>query len=138
MTAEFALLLSATRDDIVKLYEELEAFAKREGWTSKVEFDLKLVLEELFINIVDYGDCPGTPVRITFTSEQDRLTIEISDSGRPFNPLVDSPEVDTSLPIEDRSIGGLGVHLVFKLMDEVNYRREGDLNCLTLVKSRNE
>ncbi|MCY4190482.1 MAG: ATP-binding protein [Rhodospirillaceae bacterium] len=132
------MLLSATHDDIVKLYEELEAFAKREGWTSKVEFDLKLVLEELFINIVDYGDCPGTPVRIAFTSEQDRLTIEISDSGRPFNPLVDAPEVDTSLPIEDRTIGGLGVHLVHKLMDEVNYRRDGDLNRLTLVKSRNE
>ena len=138
MSAELSLRLSATLDDIAQLHEALEAFAQQEGWTSKLEFEVKLVVEELFTNVVNYGDCPGQPVEIEFASEPERLTIEMADGGRAFNPLVEAPEADTSSAIEDRSIGGLGVHLVLTMMDETRYRRDGDLNRLTLVKRREE
>ncbi len=138
MSAELSLRLSATLDDIAQLHDGLETFAEQEGWTSKLEFEVKLVVEELFTNVVNYGDCPGAPVQIDFMSEQDRLTIEMADSGRPFDPLVDTPEPDTTSSVEDRAIGGLGVHLVLTMMDEARYRRDGDLNRLTLVKRRDE
>ncbi len=138
MSAELSLRLSATLDDIAQLHEELEAFAAQEGWTTKLEFEVKLVVEELFTNVVNYGGCPGEPVQIDFTSEADRLTIEMSDSGRAFDPLVDTPEPDTTSSVEDRAIGGLGVHLVLTMMDKASYRRDGDLNRLTLVKRREE
>ncbi|MCY4396520.1 MAG: ATP-binding protein [Rhodospirillaceae bacterium] len=138
MSAELSLQLSATLDDIVKLHDGLEAFAKQDGWTSKLEFEVKLVVEELFTNVVNYGECPGETVQIDFKSEPDRLTIELADGGKPFDPLVETPEADTSSAIEDRSIGGLGVHLVLTMMDEVSYRRDGPLNRLTLVKRREE
>ena len=138
MSAELSLRLSATLDDIAQLHEELEAFAAQEGWTAKLEFEVKLVVEELFTNVVNYGDCPGEPVQIDFTSGADRLTIEMSDSGRAFDPLVDTPEPDTTSSVEDRTIGGLGVHLVLTMMDNASYRRDGDFNRLTLVKRREE
>ncbi len=138
MSAEFSLRLSATLDDINELHEGLEAFAQQDGWTSKLEFEVKLVIEELFTNVVNYGECPGEPVSIDFSSDGDRLTIEMADAGKPFDPLVETPAADTDSAIEDRSIGGLGVHLVLTMMDEVNYRRDGALNRLTLVKRREE
>ncbi len=138
MSAELSLRLSATLDDIAQLHEALEGFAEQEGWTSKLEFEVKLVVEELFTNVVNYGDCPGQPVEIEFTSEPERLIIDMADRGRAFNPLVETPDADTSSAIEDRAIGGLGVHLVLTMMDETSYRRDGDLNRLSLVKRREE
>ena len=60
----------------------------------------------------------------------------IADDGRPFDPLTEAPEPDLESAIEDRPIGGLGVHLVRTMMDEVRYRREEGKNRLTLVKRR--
>ena len=68
VSAELSLQLSAKLDDIAQLHDGLEAFAEqREGWTSKLEFEVKLVVEELFTNVVNYGDCPGEPVQIDLT-----------------------------------------------------------------------
>lgn len=138
MSTELSLQLSATLDGIAQLHDGVEAFAQQEGWTSRLEFEVKLVVEELFTNVVNYGECPGAPVRIDFKSERDRLTIEMADSGRPFDPVADTPEADTASSVEDRAVGGLGIHLVLTMMDEARYRRDGDLNRLTLVKRRDE
>ena len=62
--------------------------------------------------------------------------IEISDDGQPFNPLKDAPKPDLEAALEDRPIGGLGIHLVLTMMDEMHYRRENERNHLTLVKRR--
>ena len=66
------------------------------------------------------------------------MTVEIADDGRPFNPLEDTPTADTTSPMDERPIGGLGVHLVRTLMSDVRYRRENDRNRLTMVKRRTE
>ena len=62
-----------------------------------------------------------------------RLGVTISDDGRPFNPFEGAPP-DTELSVDDRPIGGLGVHLVQNVMDEVAYERHGTKNVVTLVK----
>ncbi len=136
MSATLTLRLAATLDDIARIHDGLEAFAQQEGWTSKLEFEVKMVVEELFTNVVNHGGCPGAAVEIAFASAPDRLTVEMADPGRPFDPLAEAPAPDTESDIEDRPIGGLGVHLVRSMMDEAAYRRDGDLNRLTLVRRR--
>lgn len=138
MSAKLSLNLAATLDDIAKIHDAIEAFARQESWTSKLEFEVKLIVEELFTNIVNYGECHGEPVEIEFRSEPDKLFIEMVDRGRRFDPLTETPEADTTSSVEERKIGGLGVYLVLTMMDDVTYRRDGKTNRLTLVKRREE
>ena len=100
---------------------------------------MNLVLEELGLNVMDYGYDDGIhEFEIVLTSEPDTLTIEIIDDGRPFDPLSDTPPPVLEGSIEDRPIGGLGVHLVRELMDELHYRREQGRNHLTLATRKME
>ena len=95
--------------------------------------DLELALEESLVNICTYAypDEAGT-VRISSRPEHDRLIVGIEDKGIAFSPVkAAAPDLSADLP--DRKIGGLGVHLVRSLMDEVRYRREADRNLLELV-----
>lgn len=61
------------------------------------------------------------------------VKIDVEDDGRPFNPL-EAPEVDTTTSLVDRLIGGLGIHLVRKVTDGLEYKRLGDKNLFTLKK----
>ena len=98
---------------------------------------VNLALEELVINIMDYGFESGDhEIDITIISEDYRLTIEIADSGKPFDPLNEAPVPDVNAPMAERPIGGLGVYLVRNMMDDMQYRREGDRNYLTLIANR--
>ena len=65
-----------------------------------------------------------------------RLKFTIIDCGKPFDPTVQD-EVDTTLPAEERRIGGLGIHIVRQMMDSINYERMDNLNVLTLRKKLN-
>jgi anti-sigma regulatory factor (Ser/Thr protein kinase) len=62
--------------------------------------------------------------------------MEFEDRGREFNPL-EIGEPDLDIPLEERKLGGLGIHLVKKMVDEAKYRREGDRNILLLRKDKN-
>ena len=80
--------------------------------------------------MVEYVKLPATD------SENQTYIFTVSDSGIPFDPT-QQPEVDTTLPAEKRNIGGLGIHLVRQLMDEIHYRREEGKNVLSLLKRTN-
>ena len=66
-------------------------------------------------------------------SEPDSIRIELSDRGRPFDPLTEAPEPDLTSAVGERRVGGLGVHLTKTLMDEVRYSREAHRNRLSIV-----
>ena len=70
---------------------------------------------------------------IVLTSEGDSVTIEIVDGGRPFDPLNDAPAPDLTSGVADRRLGGLGVHFVRTLMDDVQYERSAGKNRLKMV-----
>jgi len=70
-------------------------------------------------------------VKLTLGSGE--ITIEVEDDGQPFNPL-EAPEPDTTKSLEDRLVGGLGVYLVRKLMDGLEYRRHEGKNLLVMKK----
>lgn len=114
--------------------DAVEEFAGRQGWPDGVVFKVNLVLEELVINVMNHGGRGGREeIEVTVTSGEDLISIAISDNGLAFDPLSDAPEPETTGSIEDRGVGGLGVHLVRTMMDDVNYRREPGRNHLTMT-----
>jgi serine/threonine-protein kinase RsbW len=72
---------------------------------------------------------------VRLSAEPGEIKAEVEDDGEPFNPL-EAPEPDTEKSLEERTIGGLGIHLVRKLMDRLEYKREGERNLLTVRKYR--
>jgi serine phosphatase RsbU (regulator of sigma subunit)/anti-sigma regulatory factor (Ser/Thr protein kinase) len=129
------LLLRSDLPELAKLNPFLAEFCTREGLPSDLVPDLELILEELATNVMKYGgvksgaDC----CRIELERRPGEVEIRFSDAGAPFNPL-DQAEVDTSLPIEDRPIGGLGIHFIKHLTDTQHYEFRDGRNILTLVK----
>jgi len=110
-------------------------------FASQVEIDnsvsrkIKMAFDELLNNTISYGykDDNEHFIEVGVELLEGRLRITIEDDAIPFNPL--SKETpNTSLGMEDREIGGLGIHLVRKMMDEVTYKRGIDKNLITLIK----
>ena len=103
--------------------------------TPKLSFDLRLVAEELFVNVCHYGSPDGGvfPVRVTLGVDEAarRLFLTMRDAGVAYNPL----EHTTRMPTPDGPVGGLGIHLVRTCMQSVLYEREGDDNVLRMAKA---
>ena len=133
--ARALLLLRSDLPELAKLNPFLGDFCSREGLPSDLVPDLELILEELATNVMKYGglesgaDC----CRIELERRPGEVEIRFSDEGGPFNHL-ESAEVDTSLPIGDRPIGGLGIHFIKHLTDTQHYEFRDGRNILTLVK----
>lgn len=96
---------------------------------------LNLAMEEAVVNVMDYAYPVGTygDVNILAHANDDCLEFVISDTGTPFDPT-QKEEVDTTLSVEERRIGGLGIHLVRKIMDSISYERVDGKNVLSLRK----
>ena len=137
MSETLSLKLKSDRAELEQVIEAVEGMAEREEWDPAFSYKVHLALEELVLNVMDYGyNDKLQDIEINVTSDSDAITIEIVDSGRPFDPLSDAPEPDLEAAVEERRIGGLGVHLVKTLMDQMDYRRENEQNRLTIVALR--
>ena len=139
MSMEQSLCVEANLDGLKQILNTVEEFGQNANWTPDLIYQVNLVLEELTVNIVNYG-CESDrshEIMVTLAWDSGILTVEIMDDGRAFNPLRDAPKPDLESEIEDRPIGGLGIHLVRSIMDELHYRREQDKNHLTMIKRRN-
>ena len=95
-----------------------------------------LAIEELVTNCIKYGydDSAQHIIEIELKLTDGELVVSVVDDGHPFNPL-ELPEPNTDLPIEERPIGGLGIHLLRKMSDRMDYERSNGKNRLTLRKS---
>ncbi len=117
------------------LVEEIELFAQKAEWPNTVAMQINLVIEELFVNTINYGYSNsriGT-ITIFIQSDSKKIIIEIRDDGDAFNPL-NNKLPDTSLEIEDRPIGGLGIFLVKTYMDTFEYSYIDGQNVVSLSK----
>lgn len=135
MRESHVIALRANLADIGRLAEDLETLGDRWHLTARLVSQLNLTLEEVVTNILSYGydDDAEHVIRIDFELDDDLLTARVEDDGRAYDPLqVEVP--DTTAALDDRRIGGLGIHLVRTLMDDVRYARVGDKNVLTLTK----
>ena len=104
--------------------------------SEEVTFNLSLALEEIVTNIIYYGYDRDKEYDITirFTHESQALRIQIKDQAPEFNPLAVEQPDDLDKPLEERKIGGLGIHLVKKFVDNISYRRNNNKNIVTLVQ----
>jgi len=134
-TKEYSFELKSSLDDLDKLCQSLETFGKKFGLSKKLIFEINLALDELFTNIISYGfkDNQEHIIKVTLTPQNDELCLCIEDEGKPFNPI-DFETPDVSCSVEECKIGGLGIHIMKKLMDEVCYERCGGKNVLNLKK----
>jgi serine/threonine-protein kinase RsbW len=112
--------------------EELEQY----GCSMKIQMQVELAVEEIFVNIANYAyhpDVGEAEINVDASGEPPTITIQFLDRGTPFNPLEHS-DVDVTLAAESRDIGGLGILLVKKSMDDVVYSYESGKNILTIRK----
>ncbi len=118
-----------------RVKEHFDTFAEHYNIPKQVSLKMHVVFDELLTNIISYAypDDKEHDIGIKVELSADRLKVSMVDDGIPFNPLgVETP--DTDLPLEEREIGGLGIHLVRKMMDKVSYRRRIDKNVITVYE----
>ncbi|MEM7524918.1 MAG: ATP-binding protein [Pseudomonadota bacterium] len=132
LTLQFDNTLDALSDALTAI----EAHGEAENWPMKWLFNTNLAIDELVSNIIKYGyaDDARHEIAIALFRVDDMLAVMVRDDSAAFDPFEDAPEPDTDLSIEDRPIGGLGVHLVKTLVDDVRYRRVDDRNEITLIQ----
>jgi anti-sigma regulatory factor (Ser/Thr protein kinase) len=136
-TDGFTIHIANDLSEIARVTARLHAFGCRHGLPEGFVDHFVLALDELVANIVQHGlptDSHET-ILISITLDALRFGMKISDPGLAFDPLQEAPAPDLDSPLEQRRVGGLGVHFVRTMMDEVTYRREGDRNVLALSKS---
>ena len=127
------LTIPATVESLDEIVQWVDASLRPNGVPEPFISKMTLVIEELFVNIVNYA-YPNEPGSVLLTMHiAPCLKLILSDSGVPFNPL-ECPEPDVTLPIEDRMIGGLGIFLSKKLTDRITYERVNGTNVLTVYK----
>ena len=129
------LSLANELEEIAVAAAEIESFCEARGLAPAVAYAVNLSVDELLTNTISYGydDDARHLIEVAVRMEGDALVVEIADDGAPFDPS-DAPEPDTEASLEDRPIGGLGVFLVRRMMDEVAYRRDAGRNVVTLTK----
>ena len=111
-------------------------FAEQHGIDPGDRNRVTILLEELVTNLYAHGSVErsgGCTAEIALSLEQDRLSIEFSDNGKPFDPLA-HPLPDLEVPVEARLPGKLGLHILRAFVDEAIYRRNGDRNVLQMVR----
>ena len=130
-----SLTLAPTTPEIGRAIEACQAFCETLALPDAAIHQIVLALDELLTNIVNHGRAPAAPAAITveLTYAAGELTAVLSDTGRPFDPRT-APPADTTSPLADRRVGGLGVHLVRSMMDRFDYRHDGQRNIVVLMK----
>lgn len=124
--------------EIERVHELLQRMEEQNDIPSSVVFAVTLSLDELLTNIISYGyeDNDEHVIEVAFTLNESELETVITDDGTEFNPLEkETPNLD--VPLEQRKIGGLGIHLVRNFMDDLEYRRENGKNVFIMRKKRN-
>ena len=135
-TTERTLTLTNKINEISKLAGFIDDIAESAHLDSGLASMLNLAIEEAVTNVVNYAYPEGKEGKIDITStlQKGRLVFAICDSGKPFDPTK-APKADTQSSVEQRPIGGLGIHLVRNIMDTVNYEYKDGQNILTLTKA---
>ena len=120
-------------NEIKRLTDVLYTLCEENKFGNKVLCDVTLALEEIFANIVHYAyeDNQEHLVKIHIKIHDSLLSMQITDDGKPFNPL-DYPITNTDVPFEERQIGGMGIHLVRHLIDKLEYKQVKGKNVLTM------
>ena len=132
--ASISIALTNNRYELVRLAEVVERFGAEQRLPDDTLTNVNLVLDEIVSNVIKYGGAGNAAgaIDVSLVLEGERLTIDVSDDGIAFNPLEAKPP-DLDLPIMERPVGGLGIHIVRALTETATYRRESDRNHLSMT-----
>lgn len=131
------LTLPAARENIPAVIDFVNRELESLGCPAKTEAQIDIAIDELYSNIANYGydgENGRVLVRLETEIRPRAVTISFIDEGRPFNPL-EREDPDVSLPARERKIGGLGIFMVKKSMDDVHYEYRDGKNILTIRKT---
>ncbi|HTT67353.1 MAG TPA: ATP-binding protein [Gemmatimonadales bacterium] len=129
------MTIGADPGEVARVKTALAEFADAHAVPAGIRRSMSVVLDELLNNTISYGFAgrEGGEMTIAVELRTDRLSVTLTDDGAPFNPL-DVAAPDTALSVEERQVGGLGIHLARRLMDEVSYQRRAGRNVVVLAK----
>lgn len=126
------LILHSSMEEIGRLKPFVEAVSKQAGMNSKESKRLRLAVEEAVVNVINYGN--ATTITLQSAMRDEQLILVIEDDGLPFDPTADST-TDLSVPPDQRPLGGMGIILLHKMTDGLNYQRIDGHNILKLIKN---
>ena len=134
-TGRGQLVLHNGPDALPELHRFLAAFTTATSLPTDMAQAVDLALTEWVTNVLSYGFSPDETgvITLALSGKGSELQIEVEDTGPPFNPLA-YPLADVNRPLEEKPIGGLGIHLVRGLMDELHYNRTNRGNRLLMIK----
>ncbi len=135
MRPGFHMTIGADLGEVGRVHAAFAEFADAHALPVSIRRSVNVVLDELLNNMISYGfaEREHGEVTIEFELHRNRLSVTLTDNGKPFNPFgMAAP--DTTLSVADRQIGGLGIHLVRQMMDEVSYDRRTDRNVVVVAK----
>src|SRR2546422_522762 len=136
MTNALRMTIGADPGEVAKVNAAFAEFADAHALPAAIRRSVNVALDELLTNTISYGlrGHAAGEVSIDVALRADRLTVTLTDDGAPFDPFGRAAP-DTALSVAERPIGGLGIHLVRQLMDEVSYQRRADRNVVVLAKN---
>ena len=130
------ITVDATLDNLEVVQNFVSEELETQGCSMKVMMQIEIAVEEIYVNIVHYAYNPEigkATIRCEVTDNPMQVIIQFMDSGVPFDPLA-KEDADITLSAEERQIGGLGIFMVKKSMDEVSYEYKEGKNVLTIRK----
>jgi serine/threonine-protein kinase RsbW len=132
--SDLSFTLRNQRSEITRMTALMEQFCVQNALSDDDTFNIRLVLDESVINVIVHGyeDSAEHEIHVRLGIHDGAVTIVIDDDGIPYNPL-EAPAPRFDLPVEQRRIGGLGVHIMKTLARSLEYKREDGRNRLTIV-----
>jgi len=128
------LRLEAKSENLDTVMDFVNGELEKCGYPVELQNEIDMAVEEIFINIANYAYSPESGEAAVFISTTDKTILKFEDTGRPYNPLLHSGP-DLEKPLSEREIGGLGIFLVKKIMDTVEYCRVDNKNILIMTKN---
>lgn len=132
--SKFSLTVDAVVENVTTVLHFVDELLDSAGSIMKAKLQIDVAIDELFSNIAYYAYSSGTgKATVEFELKDGMAVIRFIDSGVPYNPL-EKPDPDVTLSAEERAIGGLGIFLVKKSMDDMSYEFRDGQNILTITK----
>jgi len=135
MSQRYQMTRAAELESLSVFREFISDCCSRHKVPDETVFELKLAVDEACTNIIEHGYkgmSPGSII-LSFRIEPDRILVQLTDFGHVFEPA-SAPKPDLEAALEDRPLGGMGLYLIYQMMDNIDYESSEDGNTLTFTK----
>lgn len=131
------IVIDAVKENLPAVLEFIDSQLEEIDCPIKVQMQMDIAVEEIYINIANYAYSPGigkATIKVGISDDNKGVSITFIDNGVPYNPL-EKDDPDITLSAEERAIGGLGIFMVKKSMDDMIYEYKEGQNILTIIKN---